>query len=319
MVNPPTTQTPAVYYTPTQLAAAAVLGGWPLADLQTAVAVALAESSGQANVIGPLVAGSRPYGLMQVEYPMHQELFPGGIQSGWWIDGATNFKMARTLYGSQGWRAWETYTTGAYRIYSGQAAAAVAALQGAAGGNLSNAATAALQPTTIRISQAQQAWAAANGGSTAPAAGGVLTTSVGGEGPGSPSTHGPIVGEGVGAPPATSPIVRVLEVLLGSAMLLIGAYKLTQPVTAPIISGAKSAAGAAEKVGETVAPEASAAKKAAGTARKKAAAKKAAAKKAAPAKKAPAKKAAAPAKKAAAKKTTPAKKAAAKPPKEESD
>jgi hypothetical protein len=286
MANPPAPAQLPVYYSGAQIAACAVLGGWAQADLQTAVAVAMAESSGQANAVGVLVSGSRAYGLWQIMYPMHGELFPGGITSGWWIDGTTNAKMALSIFRSQGWRAWETYTNARYRLYTAQAAAAVAQISSA---NIGNSAASVLGSSQGRITAAQQSWAAATGGQAGNVVsagsivqqGGGIPDVTGGE-YGGPFTTPPVGepegGGGAGGSdpgptvaPSVSPLVRVLEVVLGAGLLLLGAYKLTQPVTQPVTSGVKTAADNATKAAAVVAPEATAARAGARSARTSAA------------------------------------------------
>ncbi len=235
LTQPPATLQVPVYYSAQQIGAAALLGGWTQADLETVIAVCLAESGGQANAIGSLVGGARAYGLMQVMWPTHKQLFVGGIESGRWIDGATNMSMARSVYSSQGWRAWEAYTNGRYRLFTGQAAAAAASLNRAvtaAGGQAGNVAAAALAPAQARIGAAQQQWAQANGGKAGPvAAAGVLIPA---------ANDAPAVAAAADVGPAgtgaLAPVVRLLEITLGVMLLGIGLWMFSRPVTDPVIS-----------------------------------------------------------------------------------
>jgi hypothetical protein len=130
-----------------QVIAAAMLGGFPLADVVTAAAICAAESSRNCAAISPLASDqSRGYGLWQIEFPTHQDLFYkyantggsdpskvtgpyGGLITGDWMDPATNAKMAYAIKQSQGWGAWTTYTTGAYLAYKLQAQAAFGSVQ----------------------------------------------------------------------------------------------------------------------------------------------------------------------------------------------
>jgi len=246
--TPPTSPQVPVYYSPEQIGAGALLAGWSQADLPTVIAVAMAESSGQANAIGPNVPNvGRAYGLMQIMWPLHKELFSGGIESGRWMDAATNLQMARSVYSSQGWKAWEAYTNGRYRIYAGQAAAAASSLSRsvqAAGGNASNVANSVLAPAQSRVNLAQQAWAKSLGG-TAPqiAEGGVLTT-----GPTDAAGVSQIsVAEGPTTTGQLAPLVRLLEVVGGAVLIGIGLYLFAKPVTDPVMKVAKKlAVGASE-------------------------------------------------------------------------
>lgn len=246
--SPPAPVQVPVYYSAAQLGAGALLGGWAQSQLETVIAIALAESGGQANAVGPEVRGvGRAYGVMQIMYPLHSQLFSGGIESGRWMDCATNMQMAHAIYASQGWGAWETYTNGRYRLFAGQAQAAAAGLNNAiagAGGNASNVASTTLQGAQGRVVQAQQAWAHATGGTAAPAAVNAVLTNPG------TSTVDPAatqidLPQGPTTTGAQSPIVRVFEVVLGSFLVVVGAYMFTRPVTTPAIQAAKDVVGSA--------------------------------------------------------------------------
>jgi hypothetical protein len=277
--TPPTSPQVPVYYSPEQIGAGALLAGWSQAELPTVIAVALAESSGQANAIGPEVRGvGRAYGLMQIMWPLHQELFSGGIESGRWMDAATNMQMARSVYNSQGWKAWETYTNGRYRIYSGQGAAAAGSLSSsvqAAGGNVSNVANSTLGPAQSRVNLAQQAWAKALGGAAPQiSSAGVLTA-----GPTDAAGVHSIadVSEGPTTTGTLAPIVRLLEVIGGAALIALGLYLFAKPVTDPVVKLAKQLAdnkggGGGGGATKKPAPKKKPAKKTAAPAKKKTAA-----------------------------------------------
>jgi hypothetical protein len=225
-----------IRYSATQLAAVAQSGGWPQADLQTAVAVALAESSGNCVAIGPSVGGARAYGVMQIMYPTHADLFASGIGSGYWMDAETNFTMGLKVYQSQGWGAWTTYKTGAYRLYSATAAAGVTAWNkalAAANGNVKNAAL-----TVVGTAILQQTGAAELEWQT-----GLGLSGVAGDVGGAISAVGGDVASSVAADTgSTAPLVRAVEVIIGGLLLALGLYQLTRPVTAPAVSAVKTAA-----------------------------------------------------------------------------
>lgn len=88
----------------------AAAAGFSGADLATATAVALAESSGDPNVDNP--EGS--YGLWQIYLPLHPEF------TGWDLhDPQTNANAAFQVYSAAGgtFRPWTTFKTGAYLAY----------------------------------------------------------------------------------------------------------------------------------------------------------------------------------------------------------
>lgn len=108
--------------TPSQIAAAAKAGGFPDSEIPLAVAIALAESSGD-----PRAHNSKPpddsYGLWQINM-----LGPlGPARRGQWglksntelFDPVTNAKAAYSVRRSQGWTAWSVYTSGRYKQFLG--------------------------------------------------------------------------------------------------------------------------------------------------------------------------------------------------------
>lgn len=237
---PPYATITPVHYSPVQLAGCALAAGVARADLETAVAVGLAESSGNAVAIGPLVktkeypAGMRPYGVMQVEWPTWQSEFTGGVGSGYWMDPQESYRMAMVVKGKQGWSAWQTYTTKAYKLYVGQAADAVAALDKAvskASGNVDSAVLTLIGNTLeTQTAGAELEWQTGIGVAYVTGAVGSATTSVLGEAVGGIEDTG-----------SSSALVRTLEVVLGGVLLLLGLYQLTRPVTAPIAQGVRKA------------------------------------------------------------------------------
>lgn len=128
---PAVTVSPLVF-TYQQVLAAMMLVGWPDADLVKGAAIASAESSRNATAVSAEAGDkSRGYGLWQIEYPTHADLFAtwGGIQNGNWIEPSTNAAMALSIRKSQGWGAWTTNNTGAYLAFMPQAQMALGRLQ----------------------------------------------------------------------------------------------------------------------------------------------------------------------------------------------
>lgn len=104
---------------PSGIAGAASVAGFTGSDLVTAVAIALAESSGETSVIGPLPSGKNTdgtsdYGLFQIN-SSHKAL----LATGNWKDPIANAKMAYSLYVGRGrnFKDWTTYTSGAYLLH----------------------------------------------------------------------------------------------------------------------------------------------------------------------------------------------------------
>lgn len=98
-----------------QIAAAAAAAGFQGKDLVTAVAVALAESSGNPNALNPSGAA----GLWQILRSAHPELF-ARYQ---WNDPNDNARMAYSVWRAAGnsWSPWVAYTTGRHLAYVGRA------------------------------------------------------------------------------------------------------------------------------------------------------------------------------------------------------
>lgn len=98
---------------PYEIAAYARHAGWRGQDVRIAVAVALAESSGNPEAINTSNSnGSTDYGLFQIN-SVHRGILAGGN----WRDPKDNAAMAKRVWdGRSGdkWRAWVAYSTGAY-------------------------------------------------------------------------------------------------------------------------------------------------------------------------------------------------------------
>jgi hypothetical protein len=102
--------------------------GWRLDDLTTAVAVALAESGGDATATHHNTDGSTDYGLWQVNDVHSGHKAPEG-----WADPATNGRLAHAVFVKQGWHAWSAHNSGRYLLYMGRARVATARYAGGLG------------------------------------------------------------------------------------------------------------------------------------------------------------------------------------------
>lgn len=100
--------------------------GWPANLAPTAAAVSMAESGGDENVVNPTACspdGDHAVGLMQVctvnvgiaGFSSDKDTFKKQMQN---YD--NNAKAGYAIYQSQGWGAWSTYTSGAYKKHMGQ-------------------------------------------------------------------------------------------------------------------------------------------------------------------------------------------------------
>lgn len=119
--------------TPAQIGYYAQSAGFSGQDLLTAVAVALAESSGDPNVYNPETAapggtppGQGSYGLWQIYAKEHPEF------SGWNLnDPQTNANAAFRLYSAAGgFSPWAAYNSGQYQAYLLPSLGAPASLPG---------------------------------------------------------------------------------------------------------------------------------------------------------------------------------------------
>lgn len=101
-----------------QIAQYAAAAGFSGADLQVAVAVALAESSGNPQAYNPETAAGTPdgqgsYGLWQIYLNAHPEF--AGVNL---YDPQTNASAAFAVFaGAGGFSPWSTYGNGAYLPY----------------------------------------------------------------------------------------------------------------------------------------------------------------------------------------------------------
>lgn len=99
--------------------AAQILGAYhrPNWDAVTMVAIAGAESSWRTDAISP----TNDYGVWQINSSAWPGLF---ARYNWW-DPVDNAAMMNHVFSIQGYRAWTTYTSGAYQRFWDQANAAV--------------------------------------------------------------------------------------------------------------------------------------------------------------------------------------------------
>jgi cell wall-associated NlpC family hydrolase len=97
-----------------QIAQYARQAGFPEDQIPTAVAIAMAESSGNAGATHGNTNGSTDYGLMQIN-SIHSNL----LSQYNWNDPAQNMQMAYQIWKDAGgnWSPWVTYNTGAYQNY----------------------------------------------------------------------------------------------------------------------------------------------------------------------------------------------------------
>lgn len=101
-----------------QIAAYAKQAGWTGKDIPIAIAIALAESSGNPAVVNYLGCT----GLWQVYVKVHQPRHPLWTTE-WLKQPANNAQAAYTIWREAGnsWRPWTTYTSGSYRRFSKRA------------------------------------------------------------------------------------------------------------------------------------------------------------------------------------------------------
>lgn len=117
----------ATILTPTQIAYYAQTAGFDGEDLVTAVAIALAESSGNPNVYNPETsapggtpAGQGSYGLWQIYLKEHPEFAADNL-----YDPQTNANDAYEIYSKAGgFSPWASYNSGAYQAFLGAASSA---------------------------------------------------------------------------------------------------------------------------------------------------------------------------------------------------
>jgi peptidoglycan hydrolase CwlO-like protein len=112
-----------------QIAVAAQKAGFTGSNLVIAVAVALAESGGNANARGDVAIGGS-FGLWQVYCKAHPHLIPpDNPDSVAWYDPYQNARWAYDISsGGSNWRPWSTYKHGTYQAFMDRARAAVVLL-----------------------------------------------------------------------------------------------------------------------------------------------------------------------------------------------
>jgi hypothetical protein len=107
-----------------QIATFAAAAGFRGADLQTSVAVALAESGGNPAAHN-LSSREDSRGLWQINVRAHPEFASSNL-----YDPATNARAARAVLAKQGWRAWSVFTNGKFLLYMPTAGVAVRSMPG---------------------------------------------------------------------------------------------------------------------------------------------------------------------------------------------
>lgn len=175
--------------TPQEIAGYAKAAGFPQSELQTAVAVALAESGGNPGAVNRANSnGSVDYGLFQIN-TVHGSLLTQGDK----FNPADNAKMAFTVWSRAGnkWTPWSVYKSGRYRAYIPQ-------------GTLGSAAPAETPQATASAPTNAPATVQATG------VGGALDALTGG------------LLSGIGGI-----LIRLGLLILGSAMVLVAVAKLT--------------------------------------------------------------------------------------------
>jgi hypothetical protein len=144
MANVPT----ATILTPAQILYYAQTAGFDGQDLQTAVAIALAESQGNPNIYNPETAapggtppGEGSYGLWQIYLKDHPEYANDNL-----YDPQTNANDAYEIYSiAGGFSPWSTYNEGQYQAYLAPVAAAAPSIPGL---NVPNASQSNPPPST---------------------------------------------------------------------------------------------------------------------------------------------------------------------------
>ena len=96
------------------LEALAAKHGFNQWEAKTMAGIALAESGGNTDVIGPLPThkntdGTSDYGLWQINSSHTNLITPGTLASGAWKDPDHNAAMAHNVYAAQGFKAWSSW------------------------------------------------------------------------------------------------------------------------------------------------------------------------------------------------------------------
>lgn len=107
------------------IARAAGAAGFPRDQLATAVAVALAESGGDATVTNTNIDGTIDHGLWQIN-----SVHAGDLAAGNWRDPASNARMAFAVWSraDRQWTPWTAWRNGQHLPRMAEASAAVAAI-----------------------------------------------------------------------------------------------------------------------------------------------------------------------------------------------
>lgn len=143
-IRPAPPETKGVRLTDVQIASWARTSGFAsLNDIITAVAIALAEAGGEIAATHTNLNGTVDYGVWQIN-SIHTNLFDQYPE--WWT--ISNGAMAYAVFQGSGWKAWTTYTSGAYQLYMGRARAAATNASAPAGTDLSADSTVAGQDST---------------------------------------------------------------------------------------------------------------------------------------------------------------------------
>lgn len=143
-IRPAPPEAKGVKLTDVQIAAWARTSGFAtLNDIITAVAIALAESSGRIDATNANLNGTTDYGVWQIN-SIHADLFNRYPE--WWT--ITNAQMAFAVFQGSGWKAWTTYNSGAYQLYMGRARAAATDASAPGATDLSAGSTVAGQDST---------------------------------------------------------------------------------------------------------------------------------------------------------------------------
>ena len=154
----------ATILTPAQIAAYAQNAGFTGADLQTAVAIALAESGGNPVTYNPETAAGTPdgegsYGLWQIYLNAHPEFAMQNL-----YDPQTNANDAYAVYAAAGgFSPWSTYTSGAYQAFLSQVASpavSASASPSAAPASISSAAVSEASVVPSGLSMTEVLWIA---------------------------------------------------------------------------------------------------------------------------------------------------------------
>lgn len=107
------------------IATVAENAGFQGEDLITAVAVALAESSGNPDALGDIGIGQGSFGLWQINSKYHPEFGPDFTTL---YDPQTNANAAYQVYTAAGnsFSPWSTFKNGSYEQFMSSVAAAIA-------------------------------------------------------------------------------------------------------------------------------------------------------------------------------------------------